>query len=48
LETEGLLSRVEDHGQVRYSLSEAGAALSPVIEAIQDWTANWAEHTPEP
>lgn len=48
LETEGLLIRTENHGQVRYSLSEAGDALSPVIEAIEDWTANWADRSGKP
>jgi len=48
LETEGLLVRTENHGQVRYSLSEAGDALSPVIEAIEDWTANWADRSGKP
>lgn len=43
LEAEGLLIRTEDHGQVRYSLSEAGDALSPIFEAIEIWTAEWAE-----
>jgi len=41
LEHEGLVERSEDHGQVRYWLSEAGAELSPVVDAIQDWTRRW-------
>lgn len=43
LEREGLVERTEDHGQVRYRLTKAGRELSPVIEAIEDWSSRWAK-----
>jgi len=43
LESEGLIERSEDHGKVRYRLSKAGRELSPVIEAIENWTSRWAK-----
>jgi len=41
LEAEGLLERDEHDGQVRYSLTESGRDLSPIIETIQAWSGRW-------
>ncbi len=43
LEDVGLVERSEDHGKVRYQLSAAGRELSPVVEAIQDWSEHWGK-----
>lgn len=41
LECEGLIIRTEDHGQVRYELTQAGDELTPVVEAINMWAQRW-------
>ncbi len=41
LEDEGLVTRAEDHGQVRYRLTEKGEALSPVLDQLNSWVDEW-------
>lgn len=37
LESEGILCRTENHGEVRYSATSKGVALGPVFESITEW-----------
>ncbi len=37
LESEGVLSRTENHGEVRYSATPKGVALGPVFDIIGQW-----------
>ncbi len=48
LEGEGLIERTEEHGQVRYELSEAGRAMGPVLDALETWVHQWSEPSREP
>ena len=37
LESEGILCRTENHGEVRYSATPKGIALGPVFDTITQW-----------
>ncbi len=37
LESEGILRRTENHGEVRYSATPKGIALEPVFDTIAKW-----------
>lgn len=46
LEDAGIVSRHryrEVPPRVEYALTDAGQALHPIIEAMEDWSSNWAE-----
>ena len=38
LEEEGVVSRIEQNGEVRYRATEKGVALRPAFDAIGKWT----------
>ncbi len=42
LETAGVVDRHESNGQVRYTLTEAGLELKPILLAMGTWGHRWA------
>jgi DNA-binding HxlR family transcriptional regulator len=42
LEAAGVVNRQESHGQVRYTLTEAGRELKPILLAMGTWGQRWA------
>lgn len=51
LEDAGIVSRRryrEVPPRVEYALTEAGQALRPIIEAMEEWGSRWAEQHPAP
>lgn len=49
LEDAGIVSRRryrEVPPRVEYALTEAGHALQPIIEAMEEWSSRWAQPTP--
>ena len=42
LEAAGVVERAEANGQVRYSLTEAGRELKPILTAMGTWGHRWA------
>lgn len=43
LESEGILKRTENHGEVRYSATPKGIALEPVFDSIMHWASSNAQ-----
>jgi len=41
LEAAGVVNRTESHGQVRYTLTEAGLELKPILLAMGTWGHRW-------
>lgn len=51
LEVEGLVERLVDAGppvRVSYRLTECGAALEPVVAAVDAWALRWVGSAGEP
>jgi len=46
LESEGILSRSKNHGEVRYSATPIGVDLMPVLHAIDSWSQKHSSLTP--
>ncbi|MFC7058231.1 winged helix-turn-helix transcriptional regulator [Halovenus salina] len=48
LEEDGIVDRNVEEGppvETHYSLTEKGAALEPVFDAIDEWNAEWVDET---
>ncbi len=41
LEAEGIVLRTKDGTDIRYAVTEKGAALGPVLESIGAWATEW-------